>query len=576
MGNLSQQKRLRMLEFLNKIKEDYKDDDKILASLGEIENEINSKKYGLIWEKHEEQVDAMMRNHIPVFTEVNEKEINATSENSFNFLLEGDNLHSLKLLEKTHLGRIDVIYIDPPYNTGNKDFIYNDNLIDNNDNFFHSKWLSFMFERLIIARRLLSEDGVIFINIDENEAHQLKLLLDEVFFEFNLVGEFIWKARSGKSGTNSLVATSHEYVYCYSKNKNRVNFFSELKINNKDKKEALRQWGQNVFREDRPTMFFPIFYKDTVFCLPEYEEYRNIYTSNKEFDDAYLKLLIKKYENKGYICVLPEINGRYGRWRKSFDGVKELIKNNLLILDQDNHSKFIIKKLIPSGKMTSTAVDSLLSDVDTASHGTLEMKKIFKGKKVFSTTKPIKLVKTLINYSVHNKLNACVLDFFAGSGTTGHAVMQLNKEDGGNRRFILCTNNENNICEEVTYKRIKNVINGYDDVPGIPANLKYYKTKFVNKYHEELSDELMKHIQEMVQLEQGIKIDNQKYMLILSDEDADELERNWHKDNQLKALYVSQDVLFTASQNKLFSNVEIHVIPDYYFGLELKEAGESW
>ena len=142
MGNLSQQKRLRMLEFLNKIKEDYKDDDKILASLGEIENEINSKKYGLIWEKHEEQVDAMMRNHIPVFTEVNEKEINATSENSFNFLLEGDNLHSLKLLEKTHLGRIDVIYIDPPYNTGNKDFIYNDNLIDNNDNFFHSKWLS--------------------------------------------------------------------------------------------------------------------------------------------------------------------------------------------------------------------------------------------------------------------------------------------------------------------------------------------------------------------------------------------------------------------------------------------------
>ena len=287
-------------------------------------------------------------------------------------------------------------------------------------------------------------------------------------------------------------------------------------------------------------------------------------------------MLIKKYENKGYICVLPEINGRYGRWRKSFDGVKELIKNNLLILDQDNHSKFIIKKLIPSGKMTSTAVDSLLSDVDTASHGTLEMKKIFKGKKVFSTTKPIKLVKTLINYSVHNKLNACVLDFFAGSGTTGHAVMQLNKEDGGNRRFILCTNNENNICEEVTYKRIKNVINGYDDVPGIPANLKYYKTKFVNKYHEELSDELMKHIQEMVQLEQGIKIDNQKYMLILSDEDADELERNWHKDNQLKALYVSQDVLFTASQNKLFSNVEIHVIPDYYFGLELKEAGESW
>ena len=152
MANLSQQKRQRMLEFLQTLREEHKDDDSVLIALGEIESELNAKRYGLVWEQHEEAVDVQMRTHIPVFTEDVEREITAVPGGAYNFLLEGDNLHSLRLLEKTHKGRIDVIYIDPPYNTGGKnDFIYDDFRIDANDSYRHSKWCSFIYQRLFLA-----------------------------------------------------------------------------------------------------------------------------------------------------------------------------------------------------------------------------------------------------------------------------------------------------------------------------------------------------------------------------------------------------------------------------------------
>ena len=181
MPNLSQIKRQRMMAFLSQMKEAHKDDDAMLIALGEIESELNAKKYGLVWEEHEEAVDVMMRTHIPVFSEVADKEITSVPGGAYNFLLEGDNLHSLKLLEKTHKGKIDVIYIDPPYNTKNKDFIYDDKKIDATDGYQHSKWLSFMSERLHIAERLLSADGVIAISIGYHEVNNLMLLCQEIF-----------------------------------------------------------------------------------------------------------------------------------------------------------------------------------------------------------------------------------------------------------------------------------------------------------------------------------------------------------------------------------------------------------
>lgn len=159
--------------------------------------------------------------------------------------------------------------------------------------------------------------------------------------------------------------------------------------------------------------------------------------------------------------------------------------------------------------------------------------------------------------------------------------MELNTEDKGQRKFILCTNNENNICENVTYPRIKTVITGnridgtrYSD--GIPSNLKYYRTDFVSKDEEDLPEALLNHIAEMIQLEHGVKLDGKQYIMVLDDDEADELANRWNGYSDVKALYVSKNVLFTTEQNALFKDVEIHIIPDYYFNFELREAGESW
>ena len=159
MQNLSQQKRQRMIGFLEHIKSSNNDEETVSA-INEIENELVEKKYGLVWEQHIEQVDEEIKKNVPVFTEIENKAILLGKDNSCNFLLEGDNLHSLKLLEKTHSGKIDCIYIDPPYNRGKRDFIYDDKYVNADDSFKHSKWLSFMHERLLIARRLLSKNGV--------------------------------------------------------------------------------------------------------------------------------------------------------------------------------------------------------------------------------------------------------------------------------------------------------------------------------------------------------------------------------------------------------------------------------
>ena len=190
----------------------------------------------------------------------------------------------------------------------------------------------------------------------------------------------------------------------------------------------------------------------------------------------------------------------------------------------------------------------------------------------FETQKPVSLIKRVLEIE---KKNATVLDFFAGSGTTAQAVLELNKEDGGNRKFILCTNNENNICEDITYQRVKTVItgkrkdgSGYSE--GIPANLKYYKTDFVSKDEEYLEDELNNHIKEMIQLEKGIDIDDSNYCLILSDENADELESKIDKMTDLEGIYISNDVLLTTKQKSKFKNLEQYIIPDYYYDKEMK------
>ncbi len=543
MSNLSEQKRNKMLAFLKRLKEKNKDDQEALIAITEIEAELNSKKYGLIWEKHEENVDIMIKDNVPVFTEVCEKEIIHDSNEKYNFLLEGDNLHSLKLLEKTHKGKIDVIYIDPPYNTKNKEFRYNDKMIGEDDGYRHSKWLSFMSERLELTKKLLSERGSIFISIDENEFGQLKLLCDSIFGEENFIGTLIWRKKYGGGQTDEFFVTEHEYIFGYRKTTKFEWFNDEQEIEEKDFKyednkgkysiTKLEKWGSSAHKENRPTMYFPI----------------------------------KNPDEENLYPVAPD--GHDGRWRVGKERMEKLIKNDEIHWEYNKSKKRWIpyeKNYMKNSKGKLLKSRSIIYNLAETGTATKLLTKIFGKKDVFPNPKPIELISFILKH-VHSNI---VLDFFAGSGTTGHAVMQLNKEDGGNRTYIMCTNNENNICEEVTYQRMKNIQNN------LPHNLKYYKTNFISKKEEELSSLMLKYIKEMIQLEHRVKIDGTKHLIIMKDEEADNLEKNISNYPDLQSIYVSSDVLLTSNQKKLFSNYKLNVIPDYYFSFELREAGKIW
>lgn len=208
--------------------------------------------------------------------------------------------------------------------------------------------------------------------------------------------------------------------------------------------------------------------------------------------------------------------------------------------------------------------------------GTKEIREHFGTEDAFKFAKPSELIRKLIAFEINgiSSKNAIVLDFFAGSGTTAQAVLEQNKRDGGNRKFILCTNNEQSICENVTYKRIANISNGYGEREAIPTNLKYYRTNFVARDEEFLSDALLEHIAEMIQLEHGVKIDGSDYRMIMSDDEADSLFKNVDELAKIKALYISKNVLLTTEQREKLRDTEIHIIPDDYFLFELREEAQ--
>lgn len=564
MANLSQQKRERMLAFLETLKAQHTDDDSLMA-LGEIEKELKTKKYGLVWEKHEEAVDVMMQTHIPVFTEDASMEVNGdSSTDRFNFLLEGDNLHSLRLLEKTHRGKIDIIYIDPPYNTGSNDFIYGDAIVDSNDGFRHSKWLSFISERLEIARKLLSDTGMIMISINDIEMYALKMLCDNIFGESNFLANFIWQSTPG-SNTGLEIKTVTEYVLCYAKVKEKCTTASQI-VECDEKKYNL---------ED------------------EYVARRGRYTLNKldrrMTGQHYSEALNYQIQMPDGTMLYPGSNAEkqpHWNWRWSQSKVQWGIENGFIVFKKSKGAWAVYFKQYFNVDNNDTLIQrtlpyqNLIKNLDGANsaRGTQEVMGLFDSK-AFDYPKPLNLIKYLLG--VHANRNAIILDFFAGSGTTGQAVMELNQQDGGQRKYILCTNNENGICENITYQRLKTVITGkrkdgstYSE--GVPANLMYLRTDFVEKESEELSDELLEHIREMIQLEHGIKIDNQKYIVIMNDEEMDDFEKNIGNYPQLKAVFINQDVFLSSSQEEMLASIDTYIIPDYYFDFELREAGEIW
>ena len=412
-----------------------------------------NKTYGLVWEDKPEAVEERLRNELPVLTEVKERAIVSDAPDApDHILIEGDNLEALTTLAYTHAGRIDVIYIDPPYNTGNKDFAYNDSFVDREDTYRHSKWLSFMSRRLRIAKQLLSDKGVIFISIDENELAQLKLLCDDIYTESNFIGILVWESTTQPINAGRAkfqLQQKTENILCYTQKTENKYFNLDVDASSSPKYPHIGKLGKCRFeiieksdagQYQRDSMKFPI--------LGHYPR-----------------------------------NGK--RWQIGKETAEKLIKlNKIEIIDG------IVKKAIypedEIDKIKYIPFWSLLlaKDFGSALLAKDELNNLM-GKAIgFDTVKPVKLIKELLS---HLSKDTTILDFFAGSGTTLHATMQLNAEDGGHRQCILVTNNENGICENVTYERNKRVIRGYttpkgEQVPGLTGNtLRYYRTDFVGR-----------------------------------------------------------------------------------------------
>ncbi|MBQ8722284.1 MAG: site-specific DNA-methyltransferase [Paludibacteraceae bacterium] len=413
------------------------------------------KKYGLVWENKPEDVEEAMRDHLPLLTEVKERAILSDSPEAPNhILIEGDNLEALTALSYTHEGKIDVIYIDPPYNTGNKDFSYNDSFVDSEDAYRHSKWLSFMSRRLKLAKRLLSDKGVIFISIDDNEQANLKLLCDEIFSSGNFVANMIWKSKSGGANDSSSFGVDHEYVLCFAKN-------SEKLLLNNDKGAIVTTSYNKVDEKGRR------------YALDRLDKQSLGYQQSLDFP-------IMGPDGKEYIVEHKDPLNKKARWRWGQDTVKERYAE-LVFIYPYVYTKNYEKE--DGQKPRSIMVDERFGRTRT---GSTDLASIIGKQNIFSYPKPIKLLKFILDISTKN--TSTILDFFAGSGTTLHATMQLNAEDGGMRKCILVTNNENNnICEEITYERNKRVINGYttpkgEKVEGLKNNsLRYYKTKLMSR-----------------------------------------------------------------------------------------------
>lgn len=466
--NLGQERYQKLKELFPEVfTEDKIDFTKLRAALGDLVDD-RSERYLFTWAGKTEAIRSLQNPSRATLIPCPEESIDFEKAN--HIFIEGENLEVLKLLLKPYFSRVKMIYIDPPYNTGG-DFIYKDDYkepltaylkqtgqVDGNGNHltsntetngrYHSGWLSMMYPRLFLARQLLRDDGVIFVSIDDNEVHNLRLLMNEVFGEENFISQLVWKARGGKGGTVKLIASQHEYVLVYAKEVNSLKLRMNIRIqedgNYEDekggyKRQQLRQWGQADKREDRPTMYFPIIAPDGSKVYP----------------------------------IKPD--GTEGRWRYGPERVKEMQERGDLdfVLVDGN---WIVYEKIRDGTETVSAPDSLLDNVGTASTGTIELKSIF-GEKIFDTTKPLGLIKHLINLAVINPQSDIILDFFAGSGTTAQAVLELNAEDGGNRQFILVQLPEviskdssaqkigfkaiSDICKE----RIRRVIRGYGDNP---------------------------------------------------------------------------------------------------------------
>jgi len=437
------------------------------------------KKYGLVWEDKPEDVEERLRESLPVLREVQDKAILSDEPDAPNhILIEGDNLEALTALSYTHEGKIDVIYIDPPYNTGNGDFTYNDKIVDEEDDYRFSKWLTFMEKRIKIAKRLLSNTGVLYVSIDDYCQSQLKILCDNIFDSSsnpknsNFITTLIWnKQHSQQQG---LFKKYHEYVLVYAKKKSLLN-------NVLSEASGIIEAGamkKISVKNPASTFSFPAGVKveapdGTTFC--------GTYGDSEKV--TVVQGIFQVKDGKTQFPIVLSAGWTQKKQMKSwFNGEETFDTKGQKIIEFYFNSTGKIKCRKQRGALTPS---TFLPEFGMGSEQTSHLEDIMGMPNTFTNPKPVEMIKLFTEWFCPS--NGIIMDFFAGSGTTMEATMQLNAEDGGHRQCILVTNNENNICEEVTYERNKRVINGYttpkgQKVEGLKRNtLRYYKTDYISR-----------------------------------------------------------------------------------------------
>lgn len=414
---------------------------KLKKQVERLKKSVKKQKYGLVWMDVPEAFEDDVENKLPILKEVPELAIKNDDGKPTHILIEGDNYHALTCLNYTHKGKIDVIYIDPPYNTGIDGFRYKDKrIIDKfpdgtevpkDHPFRHSYWLSFMKKRLEIARMLMKETGSIIISIDDNEYSQLKMLCDEIFGESNFFANIIWKKRSSPPN-DQILGTVQEYLLFYAKN------ISELKIYRKERSERLNNRYKNPDNHPKGPWA-----PDNLMANVKGGRY---------VKSLYFPIINPNTGEEHY----PSSNGN---WRFNKDKIEELLRNNEIYFGIDGKGRPKLKRFLSDVKdgIPFSSIWDYLSHNNSA---TSDIKNILGSVNVFDTPKPRDLIREILNLTT--KDNDLILDFFAGSGTTGHAVFEQNELDGGNRQCILVTNNEGKIMDEVCYPRIKKIIDGYE------------------------------------------------------------------------------------------------------------------
>jgi len=423
----------------------------------EIKKLNKRKKYGIVWEDKPEQVADLCKEKLPVLVEVKDKKIETDENKPVNIFIEGDNYHALSVLNYTHNASIDVIYIDPPYNTGAKDWKYNNNYVDENDTYRHSKWLSMMQKRLILARRLLKRNGVLIVTIDDYELFGILGLLDEIGAKS--LGHVCICIKPEGRRQSEYIMEAHEYALFVTWGKpvmRGLNVDFGLDFPEKDEVSKFRWEGlmrRDSTREDRGSSYWYPFY-----------------VSKDE------KLSMTK--KGGYSAVWPiNTKGIERVWLWDKERASQNLQQIKAVVRKERITIYYKRREMGRVKPTSFWYGS---KYNANAYGTRVLSSILPNN-TFDYPKSVYSVLDCIDIFLPK--NGTVLDYFAGSGTTAHATLLLNKSDNGSRKFILCTNNENRIAEDVCYPRIKKVIEGhkdYLDITKIKGNLKYFRTDFVD------------------------------------------------------------------------------------------------